>query len=285
MIDQEIERGLRCLGAREDRASTDVSYAKRVNRFKSCFGVHPILFRRLWTALNEIDKERNVDRFFLCLFWLKNYPTESVLAVQFNLLEDTVRMWIWYYARCLEILSESYIQMPDSFDRRVHFPLAVDGTHCTIYEPMHDLYPMDRSYFSHKHHTAGFNYQVTVSTTQPKILSIHGPYPAGRNDMNMFQDSGLRDFLVSQNKRAIADGGYSGPGTAVPNRKYHSKTTNIYFRRNRARMERVMGFLKNFKILSETFRVRKDREAKHRTAFFAVGAIVAQQVGQSLFHC
>lgn len=246
--------------------------------------MHPLLCCEIWGKLGiSIDKERKIDRFFLCLFWLKTYPTEAVLAVQFDLLEDTVRLWIWYYARCLELLSEELIIMPSSFNPQVPFPLAVDGTHCVIYEPMHDRFPMDRSFYSHKHHTAGLNYQVTVSTTESKILSIDGPFPAGRNDMNMFRDSGLEALMVAEGKRAIADGGYSGPGVAVPNRRYHSKLTNIYFRRNRARMERVMGFLKNFSILSDTFRVRQDRQRRHKTVFRAVSAIASLQVRDSLF--
>ena len=149
---------------------------------------------------------------------------------------------------------------------------------------MHDRFPMDKSYYSHKHHSAGFNYQVTVSTTEQKIYSIHGPYPAGAyNDQKMYSESGLQQHLSSQNKRAIADGGYSGAGLAVPNRRYHNKTTNIYFRRVRARMERVMGFFKNFSILSETFRVRQQRAEKHASVFRAVGCIVAKQIVDSLF--
>lgn len=279
-----LSRGLLCAGANEKNASTNVSCTTRIIRFKSCFGAHPLICARIWTNLESIDKERNLERFFLCLFWLKSYPTEGILAVRFNLGEETIRLWCWYYVNCLAILSETLIQMPETFGPDIKFPMAVDGTHCTIYEPMHDRFPMDRSYYSHKHHSAGFNYQVTVSTTEQKIYSIDGPYPAGsHNDMKMFKESGLQDHLVSQNRKAVADGGYAGPGLAVPNRRYHSKLTNIYFRRIRARMERVMGFFKNYSILSETFRVRQNRAEKHGAVFRAVGCLVAMQVVDSLF--
>ena len=218
---------------------------------------------------------------------MKNYPTESVLAVRFNLGEDTIRLWCWHYAQCLEILSEEsiYLDEENDFKEDVTFPMAVDGTHCMIYEPMHELFPMDSSYYSHKHHTSGFNYQVSVSTTEQRILSIHGPYPAGAyNDMKIFKESGLQDLLVFHNKRAVADSGYDGPGLAIPNKRYHSKTTNMYFRRIRARMERVMGFFKNFAILSQTFRIRKDRKSRHKTVFFAVASIVSMQIVESLFY-
>ena len=273
-------RGLRNAGSSDRQVSANVSFATKVGRFKSCFGAHPFVYARLWIELQGFDTERKIEMFFMFLFWLKTYPTEAVLAVRYNLPEKDVRLWCWYYAECLKVLSETLIVMPDQFDDKVPFPLAVDGTHCMIYEPMHNLYPMDRGYFSHKHHTACYTYQLAVSTTESKILSIHGPYAAGKySDKVMFQESGLQAMLVSQNKWAIADGGYDGlDGAAVPDRKYHSKLTNIYFRRNRARIERLMGYFKNFEILSGTFRHKQDRLRKHGMVFHAVGAIVAVQL-------
>ena len=178
------------------------------------------------------------------------------------------------------VLSQSLISMPESFDDRLHFPMVVDGTHCMIYEPMHELYPMDRDYFSHKHHTAAYAYQLTLSTRESKILSIHGPFPAGKfSDKAMWRHTGMEAFMVAQNKRAIADGGYEGmKGVAIPMRRYHSKLTGIYFRRNRARVERLMGYFKNFAVLDTTFRIRKERLRKHEIVFRAVAAIVATQL-------
>lgn len=149
-----------------------------------------------------------------------------------------------------------------------------------IYEPMHELYPMDRDYFSHKHHTAAYAYQLTLSTRESKILSIHGPFPAGKfSDKAMWRHTGMEAFMVAQNKRAIADGGYEGmKGVAIPMRRYHSKLTGIYFRRNRARVERLMGYFKNFAVLDTTFRIRKERLRKHEIVFRAVAAIVATQL-------
>jgi hypothetical protein len=236
------------------------------------------VYARLWNELRDIDTERNMEKYFMCLYWLKNYDTESVLAVRFDLGEETVRLWLWYYAEAVAMLKDRKIAMPDHFDAEISFPLVVDGTHATIYEPMHEDYPMDTMYFGHKHNTASFNYQIAVSTFEQQIYSVDGPYPAGaNNDMIMFKKSGLQEKLVSMGKFAVADGGYEdiqGGGVAVPNRKYHSKLTNMYFRRCRARVERLMGYFKNFKILSTTFRIRKDRLKKHKIVFDAIAVIV-----------
>ena len=178
------------------------------------------------------------------------------------------------------MLKEEKIGMPDSFNANIFFPLSVDGTHCTLFEPMHELYPMDRGYFSHKDHRAAYNYQIALSTTEQRIYAVHGPYPAGsNNDKIMFQKSGVQQILVAQNKRAIADGGYEGvDGVAIPNRRYHSKQTNLYMRRIRARHETVNGRIKNFSILSNTFRYKKERQFKHKMVFEAVCVIVATQI-------
>ena len=255
-------------------------FSTKCVRFTACFGAEPSVIAKVWADLYPIDIQRKMDMFFLCLYWLKNYPTESVMAVKFGIDEKKIRVWLWYYVDCLSDLERQLVTLPQHFPEKVHFPLAVDGTHCMIFEPMHEQYPMDRHYFSHKRKTAAYAYQLAISTTESKILSIDGPYPAGQyNDKVMFRDSGLQDRLVSQNKWAIADGGYEGlEGAAVPNRKYQSRTTNIYFRRNRARIERLMGYFKNFGILSGTFRVKKNRKMKHGLVFRAVGAIVQTQL-------
>lgn len=120
-------RGLKSLGANEKSVSTSVSFATRISRFKSCFGAHPFIYASIWAELESIDKERNLERFFLFLFWLKNYPTEGVLAVRFNLGEETIRLWCWHYANCLAILSEDLIAMPQTFDPNIPFPMANSG--------------------------------------------------------------------------------------------------------------------------------------------------------------
>ena len=272
--------GLTVAGASQKTLGRNVAIGTKISRFSAVFGIHPLVCTRLWDCLQEFDNERKLERFFLCLNWLKCYDKESVLAVRYDLSEKELRLWLWYYAECLSFLSQSLISMPESFDDRLHFPMVVDGTHCMIYEPMHELYPMDRDYFSHKHHTAAYAYQLTLSTRESKILSIHGPFPAGKfSDKAMWRHTGMEAFMVAQNKRAIADGGYEGmKGVAIPMRRYHSKLTGIYFRRNRARVERLMGYFKNFAVLDTTFRIRKERLRKHEIVFRAVAAIVATQL-------
>ena len=104
-------KGLQAVGASARHCSNDTSLSKRVRRFKACFGSHPLVIARNWHDLREIDTERNLSRYFMSLFWLKIYPTEALLACKFNLHEETVRLWCWFYAECLQVLSQSKVRI------------------------------------------------------------------------------------------------------------------------------------------------------------------------------
>jgi hypothetical protein len=165
--------------------------------------------------------------------------------------------------------------------------VSIDGTHTKMYEPKHHLFPYDKDYCSYKHNTAGFNYQIALSTVEQKICAVDGPFPAGsHNDKKIFNECELKQKLVAQNKRAIADGGYNGlAGVATPNGRFDSKETNRYKRRIRARHESFNARIKNFAILSGTFRHKKDRAVRHKIVFEAICVIVATQMvtGSPLF--
>ncbi len=271
-----LHEGLRHVGCSERLLSRNVPYRKKVERYKACFGQLPYVHAVVWAKMKRFDNERRMDRFYMLLFFYKVYDTEAVLAVRFDIDEDTVRLWLWYYAEALAILKDEVIFMPDSFPEEIKFPLVVDGTHCTMFRQKHDMYPVDTAYYGHKRKTDSLNYQVALSTFESKLYRMDGPYPAGAySDATVFVESGLQKQMLSQGKRAIADGGYENiKGAASPNRKYHSKRTNLYFRRNRARVERVMGYFKNYAILSSTFRVKKDRERLHQVVFDGISVLV-----------
>jgi hypothetical protein len=153
---------------------------------------------------------------------------------------------------------------------------------------MHPDLPYDKKYSSHKHGgKAGLTYELAVSTIEQRLYWVAGPYPAGNNDKQMFRRSGLQEKLVSQGKRAVADGGYNGVeggGVSTPN-KQDTAATREYKRRVRARHESINARVKNFGILSQTFRHKIDRLDKHQTAFEAVCVIVQYQMenGSPLF--
>jgi hypothetical protein len=180
------------------------------------------------------------------------------------------------------------IVLPDRFDDDVLFPMTVDGVHCKTYEPMHPTMPMDTEMSSHKFgKKAAFTYELGVSTYEQKLYWTHGPRKGGCNDKRMFKTSGLQAHLVAQGKQAIADSGYSGVrggGVSTPNR-LDTAEVKEFKRRARARHENFNGRIKNFGVLSQTFRHKKNRLEKHQTAFEAVCVIVQYQLenGSPLF--
>ena len=117
---------------------------------------------------------------------------------------------------------------------------------------------------------------------------MRGPFPAGEfTDVVMFNEGGLKDWLVKEGKQAFADAIYvqAGAGVSTPCSKYDTKQANQYKRRGRAKVESVNSRFKNFGVLSRTFCHKIDRMNKHKTCFQAVTVIVAYQMqsGSPLF--
>jgi hypothetical protein len=178
--------------------------------------------------------------------------------------------------------------MPDRFPNDVLFPYTVDGVHCKTFEPMHPTMPMDTEFSSHKFgKKAGLAYELGFSTYEQKLYWMHGPRKGGCNDKKMFTTGGLQARLLAQGKKAITDAGYSGVqggGVSTPN-KLDTPKVKEFKRRARARHENFNGRIKNFGVLSQTFRHKKNRLEKHQTAFEAVCVIVQYQLenGSPLF--
>jgi hypothetical protein len=99
-----LDLGLKIAGANDRQLNT--SLTTRLGRFKTCFGSHPLVYARIWEDLAQIDVERKLEYFFICLYWFKGYHKESDLAVKFGLDEETIRDWTWYYAECIQELKK-----------------------------------------------------------------------------------------------------------------------------------------------------------------------------------
>lgn len=82
-----------------------------VRRFKSHFGSSPLVYAAIWEdlATTDIPEARisaraDLDKFFLGLYFLKEYPTEEKLAGSFDTCEKTARKWAWYFATKIQAL-------------------------------------------------------------------------------------------------------------------------------------------------------------------------------------
>jgi hypothetical protein len=285
-----LNAGMAMLG--EEPWRRNIQTGARINRFKACYGSHPYVYARIWRDLEvyEIDHERKLGYYLMTLFWMKGYDTEAKIATIWRRDEETVRAWCWYYAECIQTMFELVVQLPKNLHADLEYPLIVDGVHCRIFEPGdHPTEPFDSKFSSKKFgKKAALAYEVAVSTTEQRIYSVRGPFPAGEfTDLVMFRDCGLQDWLIKKGKKAFADAIYvkAGKGVSTPCTQYDSKPANQYKRKGRAKVESINSRLKNFGVLNQIFRHKIDRMSKHKTCFQAVTVIVAYQLqsGSPLF--
>jgi hypothetical protein len=172
----------------------------------------------------------------------------------------------------------------DEWPEGLIFAGSIDGVHFKTYEPMHPDLPLDPKAKSHKFNSGGLAYDIFLSIHEQRIYHIGGPYLAGANDKRIWKEGA--GALLPDGMRAIADTGYRGSkGVSIPDGKRDSKLANVFKRRVRGRHETFNGRIKNFAILRETFRIRKDRMMRHKTVLGAICVIVQYQMenGSPLF--
>ena len=90
---------------------------------------------------------------------------------------------------------------------------------------------------------------------------INGPFPAGQNDMKVFQKPNGLMFKIPDGCLAIGDEGYRGqPKKVSVKNDYNSKELSKFKNRVRARHETVNAKIKAFGILNQVFRTKVKAE-------------------------
>ena len=84
-----LDLGLRFMGANDRERNTKLT--TRITRFRTLYGSHPLVYSKIWDDLwlYQVDDERKIGYFFLCLHFLKEYDKESVLGLKFHRNEET----------------------------------------------------------------------------------------------------------------------------------------------------------------------------------------------------
>lgn len=153
--------------------------------------------------------------------------------------------------------------------------MSIDGTDVPIEEPS----PFSKIWYSHKFSGPGLRYEVGVSIKGCDIVWVHGPFPCGSwPDIKIFRH-GLKHYL-DKDERVEADNGYQGeepmfcktPGGFSS--RAEGDDAKDSRRRLRARHETVNKRLKDFAILSQTYRHNLE---DHAFIFRAV--VVLTQLG------
>ena len=285
-----LQKGLSYLGA---PVTNKASRSTREWYFEGLYGSSSRALAVQWYALmttrtdaklNEKDaSEEGFRAFLLTHNFLWRYSTARELAVHWGQCERLSRGEpLWRWVRKIAALKEEHIVWDCRLDREdtETFIISVDGTDYRAQEKSNEELNVDKKQYSKKFNHGGLKYEIAVGIASGKVVWVSGPHRGGKNDQTIFQE-GLQ-AKIKAGKLAIADGGYSGPKVSVPNRR-EPKEVRQFKARVRARHETLNGRLKNFKILSETY--RHNSKEKHGLAFDAIVVTVNMQIetGNQLF--
>jgi hypothetical protein len=150
--------------------------------------------------------------------------------------------------------------------------ISVDGIDCAIQEP----YPFDEGIFSPKLNGPGFKYEIGVCVLTGDIVWVNGPFKAGRHDVTIFSEDGLK-FALAEDEAVEVDAGHQGddalknPNVAQTRADRREKSVV------RACHETINSWFKKFEVLNVAFRhhgdTKRSLEEKHRICFDAVAVI------------
>lgn len=248
-------------------------------RLRSEYGADPHVCAQIYEDLQTIgdltvdDPDKSLKHFFMAMHFLKRHPTEDQRETKWQLSKNTLRPICWGMIERIRSLLKHKIGWPsDNFGDDI-WVMSVDGTHLRTEEPGHPEFPKDKSYFSFKHHCAGFDYEIGLALYESKLCWFNGPIKAGENDISIFQKRGLKAKLLATKKMVIGDGGYRGYANLISTPNSHDDTDEVYRFKSRARQrhERYNGMLKEFDCLKSLF--RHDRDCL-QACFEAVAVVV-----------
>jgi len=275
-------KGLKLLGWKDNQISR-VTADTANERFRADFGPNPHVAAQIWEDLQTKGEDPvnytiyPVEDFLYALNFLRVYPTEIQRENRWHHCANYLRPRCWYMIEKIASHKQWKITWPDDNFGTDIWAMSVDGVHFRTEEPSHPEWPKDPSYFTYKHHCAGFNYEIGLSLRDSRCHWINGPYKAGAyNDIKIFRECGLRDKLRATGKKVIADSGYQGyPDLISRYNSLDSEEVREFKTRARMRHEAFNGMCKVFECLDSEFRHEKEQL---QVCFEAVAVIVCYQM-------
>lgn len=108
---QIMQFGIKFAGHAETSPKSDLE------NFKSCYGIVPetakSVFDMLQSTTNEVAKIEKPDPlyFFMTLYWMHNYLTESLMCAVFKIKSrKTFRKYAWIYIEAIQSLKETVVR-------------------------------------------------------------------------------------------------------------------------------------------------------------------------------
>jgi hypothetical protein len=217
------------------------------------------------TTIDEsriIGSELQLRFFLISLYYLRKYPEEDDLESTFDYSKKYISDQVWKFVEKIRGLKKQKIVFPKEHELTDDiWLLSVDGTHICKNEPMHEEFSKDTDTFSHKCNRAGSNYELGISLVEG-LIWMNGPFKAGRNDISIFREEGLKNKLQAIGKMAIGDLGYRGETDLVSFFNPQDDDGVAKFKsRAMMRHETFNGKTKVFKILQGRFRHSEEKLA------------------------
>ena len=149
--------------------------------------------------------------FLMALNFLKEYNKEGARERVWNYSQKWCRDRTWEMVRRIAVMEATKIVWPDNEEfGPVILVGSVDGTHILTEERSHPIWSHNSDYYSHKFNKAGLSFEVVCSLSESRIIWLNGPFPAGKSDIKIFVEEGLKDKLLACNKCLVGDRGYRG---------------------------------------------------------------------------
>jgi hypothetical protein len=289
--------GLKYIGVRPFQQEGLSEFTKQTY-FGAHFGSSSLCLADMWYDMQAADvpgarlsvaenSEKGFKGLLMAHFFLWTYPKNAMLLMsRFGVCERYCRGEpLWHWVKKIQALKERKIRWDPGLGDPDSSPFigTIDGTDCKIWEPKHPTMNLDKTYCSQKFKHAGLKYELVMSLLDGRCMWINGPFICGMHDLTVFRQ-GLKDVMRGwRGKMLIGDKAYK-PGDAFPDEfgmfAPPSRLDSVLYARwksrARCRHETFNGRLKNFQILSETFRGTDLR--KHMAAFEAVAVIVQYQM-------
>jgi hypothetical protein len=111
-----LRKGLKYAGF-SHRRQANVGLKTNLERFKSFYGSHPVVYSIILEDLQVTDNpaariildKRTLKHFLLAVHWLRCYRTEAHLSGMFGLDVKTCRKYVWYYCSKIQALKDEKV--------------------------------------------------------------------------------------------------------------------------------------------------------------------------------
>jgi len=270
---------------------------KNVNLFKKIHGSNPTVIALMWHDIisnggAHVHTEKDFKRHLTVMCFLWAHPKNAeILALAFGVSTrqaqgENLWQWVWMIATQKEhkiIWPTKEFENPNS----QKFLASVDGVDFKVWEGKHPTLPCDRRNMSHKFKKAAVKYGIAVDIHRSRVVWLSEPYRGGVHDKTIHIE-GL-SAKVPEGKLVIANSVCGRENATPADHKKMALPSSIdkgelhnFKARVRSRHETFNGRIRDFSVLSNTFRHKQD---KHKHAFEAVCVTIQYQMenGNPLF--